>query len=157
MQPFPHHYSVSASGTPDDDVMVKSPGLPVLPTAPPEEFDGPGGLWSPETLFVAAIADCYILTFRAMARASKFPWASLNCDVEGTLDRIDRVTQFTACTLRVRLKITEGADKEHALRLLKKAEQGCLVTNSLKFEPVLEPAVEFVPARGPVEAWHQVD
>ena len=158
MQPFPHQYSVCASGTSDDDdVMLKSRGLPVIPTATPAEFDGPGDLWSPETLFVAAIADCYILTFRAVARASKFDWVALSCDVEGTLDRVDRVTQFTACTLRVRLKVGEGTDEEQAYRLLRKAEQGCLVTNSLKFAPLLEAEVEQVPARQPVETWHQVD
>jgi organic hydroperoxide reductase OsmC/OhrA len=158
MQPFPHHYSVSASGTSgDDDVMLKSTGLPVLPTAPPAEFGGPGDLWSPETLFVAAIADCYVLTFRAVARASKFAWVALSCNVDGTLDRVDRVSQFTACTLRVRLKVSEGTDKEQAHRLLEKAEHGCLVTNSLKFAPTLETEIEVVPASEPVEAWHQVD
>ena len=31
---------------------------------------------------------------RSVARASKLSWASLDCEIVGTLDRIDRVTQL---------------------------------------------------------------
>jgi organic hydroperoxide reductase OsmC/OhrA len=31
------------------------------------QLGGPGGQWSPETLLVAAAAECFILTFRAVA------------------------------------------------------------------------------------------
>jgi organic hydroperoxide reductase OsmC/OhrA len=37
----------------------------------------PGNAWSPETSLVAAVADCFILTFRGVAQAAKFPWESL--------------------------------------------------------------------------------
>jgi len=82
---------------------------------------------------------------------------SLGCDVEGTLDRLDHVTQFTGCTLRVRLTVPAGTDEAQARRLLEKAEHGCLVTNSLKFAPRLEAEVASAPAPESVAAWHQVD
>ena len=157
MHPFPHLYAVSAQGTPENDVRLTSAGLPPLQTAPPAEFGGPGDRWSPETLFVAAIADCFILTFRAVARASKLAWTTLQCDVEGTLDRADHVTQFTGCTLRVRLTVPAGTDEAQARRLLDKAEHGCLVTNSLKFTPQLQAQVAFAPETEAVAAWHQID
>jgi len=157
MQPFPQHYSVAAHGTAHDEVTLKAAGLPPLLTAPPVEFGGPGDRWSPETLFVAAIADCYILTFRAIASAARLRWISLSCDADSTLDRVDRSTRFTACTLRVRLEVVDGTDEAQARRLLEKAEQACLVTNSLTFAPHLQAEVRFVPAAEPVAAWHQVD
>jgi organic hydroperoxide reductase OsmC/OhrA len=58
-----------------------------------------GGQWSPETLLVAAAVDCFVLTFRAIAAASKLPWERLSCNGEGTLDRVDGVTRFTALAL----------------------------------------------------------
>ena len=70
MQPFPHRYSASALANPKDEVMLRSDGLQPLHSAAPAEFDGPGDRWSPETLMVGAIADCYILTFRSLARAT---------------------------------------------------------------------------------------
>lgn len=106
MQPFPHHYRVSASAAPEG--------------APP---------------------DCFMLTFRAHAGIARFPWISLACEVGGTVERIDRVTQFTSLTIRPRLEVAPGADREQALRLLAKAESGCLVSNSLKSAIHLEPDV----------------
>ena len=111
-------------------------------SAPPTEFGGPGDRWSPETLFVAAVADCFVLTFRGIAGVSRFSWVSLECSVTGTVDRVDRVTQFTALEVRARLRVPSGANEEQARRLLTKAEETCLVTNSLKVQPHLESVVE---------------
>ena len=142
MQPFPHHYAVAARAETQGDVALESARLPALDSAPPAEFGGPGDRWSPETLFVAAVADCFVLTFRAIAGVSRFPWLSLSCDVKGTVDRVDRVTQFTELTVNARLRIPAGGNEEQARRLLAKAEDTCLVTNSLKVRPQLETAVD---------------
>jgi organic hydroperoxide reductase OsmC/OhrA len=72
---------------------------------------------------VASIADCFVLTFQAIATFSKLQWLSLSCDVSGTVDRVDRVTQFTAFEVRARLVVPPGTDAEQARRLLTKAEQ----------------------------------
>jgi organic hydroperoxide reductase OsmC/OhrA len=74
MKPYPHTYSVGARGSATGTVPVASHGVPNIETAPPLEFDGLGDAWSPETLLVAAVANCLILTFRGVARASKFSW-----------------------------------------------------------------------------------
>src|SRR5215831_13340660 len=96
MRDFPHYYSVAANSAALGDVELTSEGISAIRSASPKEFDGPGDRWSPETLLVGAVADCLILTFRAVARASRLAWTSLECDVVGTLDRPERVTQFTA-------------------------------------------------------------
>ena len=146
MHPFPHKYDVAARATPADDVAVDSAGLPSIQSAPPIEFGGPGDRWSPETLLVAAVADCFVLTFRAIASFSRLSWVSLTCEVSGTVDRVDRVTQFTGFDVRARLVVPPGADVEQAHRLLVKAEQTCLVTQSLKGAAHLEATVETAPA-----------
>ena len=142
MQAFPHHYAVVATADMQSDVALEGKGLPAIASAPPTEFGGPGDRWSPETLLVAAVADCFILTFRAIAGVSRFAWISLACDVTGTVDRVDRVAQFTQIELRVRLRVPAGAREDQAVRMLTKAEESCLVTNSLKVRPHLEPIVE---------------
>lgn len=148
MHPLPHRYTVSATGGVEGDVGLDSEGLPSLPSAAPVQFDGPGGRWSPETLLVAAVADCYVLTFRAIARAAKLPWISLACEVEGTLDRVERVTQFTRFQVRARLRVPPGTPEEQTRRLLERAEQACLVTNSLKAAIHLEAAIEIAAGAG---------
>jgi organic hydroperoxide reductase OsmC/OhrA len=138
MHELPHHYRVTASMSPDENVRLSSKGLQPLASAAPTEFGGPGDQWSPETLLVAAVADCFALSFRAIARASKFEWTALECQVEGTLDRIESGTQFTAFTVRATLTIPPGADDARAHKMLEKSERACLITNSLKAAPTLD-------------------
>jgi organic hydroperoxide reductase OsmC/OhrA len=132
MQDFPHHYLVTASEGAAPTVLLEADRLPPLTSAAPAQFGGAGGRWSPETLLVAAVADCFALTFRAVAIASKVSWTTLTCDVNGTLDRVDRVAQFTRFDIRARLSVPPGTDESLARRALEKAERGCLITNSLK-------------------------
>ena len=135
MEAFPHQYSVRfESASTEPELSLESPGLPSLVTAPPAEFGGPGTQWSPETLLVGAVASCFALSFRAVADASKFEWRELACSVEGTLDRVDRVTRFTRIALDVQLTIDSPDHAERAERLLHKAEEICLITNSLSAE-----------------------
>lgn len=131
MQDFPHAYQVTAVAGPEGDVSLSGDQLPVIASAPPRQFGGPGDQWSPEDLLVAAVADCFVLSFRAIARASKFSWQSLDCRVEGVLDRPDKVTCFTGFTVNAELTLPGDGNEARALRLLDKAEHNCLVTNSL--------------------------
>jgi organic hydroperoxide reductase OsmC/OhrA len=134
MKDFPHHYVVTASAMVDGEVGLRSEALPPLRSTPPIEFGGPGNLWSPETLLVGAVSDCFILTFRAVARASNLAWTSIECETRGTLDRVDRTTQFTRFDVHARLTVPAETDHERAHAVLEKAERGCLITSSLKGE-----------------------
>ena len=141
MDPLPHRYRVAATSDPGQ-VTLSAPDLPPIASAPPREFGGPGDQWSPETLFVAAAVDCFILTFRAIAQASNLGWARLSCGAEGVVDRADGTTRFTALALNARLTVAAGADAQQARRLLEKAERACLITNSLLLQPTLTCEVE---------------
>jgi organic hydroperoxide reductase OsmC/OhrA len=131
MQPFPHTYRVSATAGVNGPVSIMAAGVPTIASAPPVEFGGPGDKWSPESLLCAAIADCYILTFRSLARSEKIEWLKLDCRVEGKLERVDGRTQFTHFVTYVDLKVPVATDIELMNRLLEKAEHGCLIANSL--------------------------
>ncbi|MDX1734460.1 MAG: OsmC family protein [Halioglobus sp.] len=138
MQEFPHHYHVTAATDPDENVIIRAQDMPEIVSAPPVEFGGPGNHWSPEHLLTASVADCFVLTFRAVAQASKLEWTELDVSAEGTLDRVDRLTKFTAFTVSARLRVPEGTDPAKATRVLEKAEAACLITNSLSAEAHLE-------------------
>jgi len=144
MQNFPHHYKVSALAESTGDVHLRGVGLEPIQSAPPAEFGGPGDEWSPETLLTASVAGCFVLTFRAIARASRLDWVSLNVDVEGTLDHTDGPTRFTGFVVHAVLSVPEGTDQAKARRLLEKAEEGCLITSSLVGEARLVTEVNCV-------------
>lgn len=141
MQAYPHHYRVTARGADTGDVSLDSPGLPGLSSAPPTEFGGPGDRWSPETLLVGAVADCFVLTFRAIARHAKLEFTSLACDVTGTLERKERRVSFTELVIHAELEIPPDTDEAQARAALERAEQSCLITNSLTARSHLEAVV----------------
>ena len=141
MQDYPHRYKAAAQGNTEGVIDTSSPGLESIPVTPPPEFGGPEGNWSPETLLVSSVANCFILTFRAVARASKFEWNALTVEVDGILDRVERQTRFTEFYIDVTLRLPSGADAHKAHRLCEKSEQVCLVTNSLTGKKILNVAI----------------
>ena len=141
MHPYPHLYTVHARADATGDVDLDGDRLPTLKTAPPVEFDGPGDRWSPEMLLCAAVADCFVLSFRAIARASKLDWQAVEASVEGKLDRVEGKSRFTEIVVRATLRVPAGTDHQRAEKLMEKAEQVCLISNSLLAERRLEPTV----------------
>jgi organic hydroperoxide reductase OsmC/OhrA len=141
MQDFPHKYKVAAAAGTEADVSVTGDRLEALACAAPAQFGGPGDKWSPETLLTAAVASCFVLTFRAIARASKLDWTTLKCEVEGTLERRDGKSLFTEFAVQATLSVPADTNEDRAMRLLDKAEQTCLVTNSLSAQTHLKALV----------------
>jgi organic hydroperoxide reductase OsmC/OhrA len=141
MQPYPHVYTVAASGAATGTVPIAAAGLPTLNANSPREFDGPGDQWSPESMLCAAVASCFILTFRTVARASRIEWSQLTCDVAGTLERIEGESRFTKFVTQATLTVPKGMDEARCRQALEKAERGCLVANSLHAARVLEATV----------------
>ncbi len=131
MHPFPHRYKVRIGAQPAGELSLNAEGLAEIRSLPPPEFGGPGGYWSPETLLLAAVGDCMMMTFRAIAKASRFEWRELSAEVEGLLERIDGNGRFTEIRTHVRLVVPPGTDAARARKLLEKSEQGCPISNSL--------------------------
>lgn len=141
MQDLPHSYVVSASAEGAKNVIVSAANLPDLETAGPPQFGGPGDVWSPETMLVGAVANCFILSFRAIARKAKLDWLTLECEVNGELDKIENFTQFTRFKVMARLTITDEQYRKKAEIILEKAEKYCLISNSMKAPSHLEAEV----------------
>jgi organic hydroperoxide reductase OsmC/OhrA len=148
VQALPHIYRAHARGAATGAVEAGGRDLPGIATWPPPEFDGPPGHWSPESLLLAAVADCFVLSFRAVARASRLEWEHLDVQVEGVLEQVDGVTRFTRFTISPRLSLADAASAGRAPAVLAKAKRVCLVTNSLNAQCVLD-VTAAVPAAVP--------
>ena len=133
-------YRVSAASTAVRSGIATADEIhpPIAFSAPPE-FQGEAGRWTPEHLFLASVAGCYVSTFSGMAQFSKFEFLSLNVEVEGTLYKEEQGWRFTQITLHPRLKIALEKDRERASRLLEKAEKTCLIVRSTNSRIILEP------------------
>ena len=87
---------------------------------------------------MAAVTNCLVLSFRAIAAASRFEWLNIECDASGVLDQVERKIQITTIENSVTLTVPAGSDPAKAEKLLEKAEQACFISNSLTAEVALK-------------------
>ena len=144
MKAFPHEYFVTVVNSPQRHTYLSADDVPTLESAAPPEFGGPGGRWSPETLLVAAVGDCFAITFQGIARTADLSWAFLQCETSGTLDRHEGVAQFIVFQIRARLGVPAGTSRDLTNRVLEKAEHRCLIANSLKAPVRLHATIEYL-------------
>jgi len=138
-----HSYRVDVQGESLKTGTLRSPdSLPSLPVASPPQFGGPSGIWSPEHLFVAAVASCLMTTFRAIAEMSGLEVLEYSDSASGRLVLgEDHLYSITEITLRPRLVISDPSQVVRAERLINKAERACLISRSITSEVHIEPEV----------------
>lgn len=136
-------YPVSMRWTGGKSAVASAPGgLPDLEVGSPPQFGGPGGRWTPEHFFVGAATLCWMTTFLASASLSNLEVAAVEASGEGTVERgDDRRFSISRIALRPRVTIHREQDREKAEKLIRKAEEACLVARSMRSEVVLEPKV----------------
>jgi organic hydroperoxide reductase OsmC/OhrA len=139
----PHYYSLSIDWTEDRKGLIHSDELnDSLEVAAPPPF--PGGvprIWSPEHLLTASVLSCFMTTFLAIAEKSRLPFQSFTCAASGKLEQIDGRYLMTEVMLKPVLLIPAESDKEKAGRILHKAEEVCLITNSIRCTVKMEPVI----------------
>ena len=119
-----------------------SAGLPSIQVASPPEFKGHEGVWTPEHLFVSAVSACFMTTFLAIAELSKLEFDEFSASAIGTLKKVDgKGYLITEIVIRPSLLIRHACDEDRALRILEKAENNCLISNSINSVVRLEPVV----------------
>ena len=99
----------------------------------PAEFGGAGGGFSPEDLFLQAVINCFMGTFKVMAKLSKITFT--NVQVGGKL-YVDKNQDGKVCMKTIHLAIgISGADRPERLEnLVSKALREGFIINSVKSE-----------------------
>ncbi len=137
-----HRYTTSLAWEGQRRGRLSSEGLPALAVATPPEFPGGHpGIWSPEHLFVAAAEACLMTTFLAIAENSKLEYLEYSSEAEGTVEKTDQGYLVTEITIRPRVVVKEASALERARRVVEKAEQRCLISNSMKTRVSLSPTI----------------
>jgi peroxiredoxin-like protein len=135
-------YETEVEWTGERRTTVRAMGTPVLDVSSPPEFQGQEGMWTPETLFVASVGTCFVLTFLAIAQLSRLPIADLRVSARGRLEKVEGAGyQMTEILIQPVLRVRSESDRERAERLLEKAERNCFISNSIRATVRLEPEV----------------
>ncbi len=123
-------------------IEVRTPEAPALDVSSPPEFQGDAGMWTPETLFVASVNACFVLTFLAIARLSKLDVVSMRASARGKLEKSEGVGyRITEIVIKPALVVHSESERERAERLLEKAERNCFISNSITASVRLEPEI----------------
>jgi len=99
----------------------------------PIDFGGNGGGFSPEDLFLQAVINCFVGTFKVMAKLSRLSYT--NIQVVGKL-YVDKNLEGKVCMKSINLAIgISGADRPERLgTLVSKALREGFIINSVKSE-----------------------
>lgn len=147
----PHYYNVGVTWNSERTGIMCSPELNVgsaqngcIEVATPPQFPkGVEGIWSPEHLFTAAIASCFMTTFLAIAENSKLNFKAFSCAAKGKLDQPEgQPMMMTEVALFPSVTLLDEADRDRALRILNKVERSCLITNSVKSQVTMHPSIK---------------
>lgn len=143
-----HSYNVQVTWNNDRRGVLCSPELMstasrnCIEVATPPEFPGGiAGIWSPEHLFTAAVASCFMTTFLAIAENSQLSFVHFECASEGVLDEVDGKPELTEIILRPVVTLANEQHRERTLRILQKAEAACLISHAVRIPIATIPAV----------------
>lgn len=146
-----HYYHVDVNwenerkGTICSPELNKKNGVCIEVATPPEFTKGVEGIWSPEHLFVAAVSSCLMTTFLAIAENSTLEFISFNCIGKGKLENVDGKLMMSEILLKPTVVIHNDAHTDKAIRILKKAEDACLISHSIKSNITMEAIIQVKP------------
>ncbi|MFM2206152.1 MAG: hypothetical protein RL213_127 [Bacteroidota bacterium] len=140
---IPHHYEVGVEWVADRKGELRSPDLTqaITVATPPQFPKGMPDIWSPEHLFTAAVNSCLMTTFLSIAENSGLEFISFRSKGTGKLETVDGKYIMSEVILEPVVEIAHEKDVERTLRILKKSEAACLISNSVKSKITFLPTV----------------
>ena len=123
-----------------DHAVVFENGQSIAGSSAPAYFGNPDAA-NPETLLLAALASCHMLTFLAVAAKRGFPVATYHDKATATLGKNAQGRMaITRCVLNPRIVFAGGKnpDAETLAGLHDSAHRNCFIANSLSSEVHIE-------------------
>ncbi len=137
-----HFYETTVTWTKDRIGELTEPTLPAITVATPPEFPkGVPNIWSPEHLFLASVNVCLMTTFLSIAENSKLDFSAYTADSKAKLEKVDGKFMISEIELMPKITVSSEKDKERAIRIIEKAEEHCLISNSIKSKVHLNPEI----------------
>lgn len=123
------------------DATASAAGKVSIPVSSAAEYAGDVLRWNPEDLLGAALANCHMLTFLALASKAKLEVKAYEDQAESILETVDKVTSVTAIRLRPTIRVTPGTSLAKVTDLFQKAHKYCFVANSIRSKVLMEPRI----------------
>lgn len=93
------------------------------------------GAWSAVHMLVSAVETCFMVTFLSIAEKARVGIKSFESEAEGEMTAPDgKHSAITSITIRLNVQLLNDSDRAKLQALYEKAEQYCVVGNSLNFK-----------------------
>jgi len=151
-----HRYQthLTWTGAPSTDVKIfrnhersyrlDAPGKPAIAGSSDRTFRGDAARWNPEDLLVASLSSCHHLWYMGLCAAAGIVVLAYEDAADGEMIEasVDGAGQFVRVTLRPKVTLAPGADRDKALALHETAHKNCFVARSVNFPVEIMPTVE---------------
>jgi organic hydroperoxide reductase OsmC/OhrA len=132
MSEEPTLFPVSLVWTGERTGKLSVDGKPVIRTGTSSSDLEEANYHSPEDLFVASAAVCYMNGFVNFTRKMHIEFKAFTCDAVGTLEKVGRSFEITKIQMRARVQIESEELRDKIDRALELADKYCFVGNSMK-------------------------
>lgn len=128
-----HEYQIELTWTQQRKGVLRSAALPLeIEVATPPDFPkGMEGFWSPEHLFIGAVASCYMTTLLAVAENSGLAFTWFDINAVGTVIKEDGKYRVSDIILKPALSVLSSPDIRKAVKVAAMTEKNCLISNSI--------------------------
>jgi organic hydroperoxide reductase OsmC/OhrA len=128
----------------DRSYRLDAPGKPPIAGSSDQVFRGDAARWNPEDLLVASLSACHHLWYMGLCAAAGIVVLAYEDEADGEMieEGPGGAGQFVRVTLRPRVTLASGADRDEALTLHEAAHRNCFVARSVNFPVELAPTVE---------------
>ncbi|HLO68159.1 MAG TPA: OsmC family protein [Holophaga sp.] len=121
--------------------LSKPGGKAPIPASATSAFGGDDACWNPEDLFAGALANCYMLTFLALAAKTRLDVRGFTGTAEAAMETVDRVSRVATVTFRPTIAVAPGTDHAKVAEMFQKAHKYCVIANSFNGRIIAEPTV----------------
>jgi len=119
----------------DRSYRLEALGKPAIAGSAEQVFRGDARRWNPEDLLVASLSACHHLWYMGLCAAAGIVVVAYADDADGEMieETPGGAGRFVRVTLRPRVTVAAGADRDKALALHEVAHRNCFVARSVNF------------------------
>ena len=120
------------------NTMTVSEDIPSIKVQLPLGYNGPANesnkeiQYTPEDLYLGALAGCFFTTFSVVSKNSNLSYESMQIIAEGTMEVVDDVKMMSQIHQEITLTISASISEKMALKVLNITEERCPLANSVK-------------------------
>lgn len=138
-----HEFNAKVTWTGGHEGDITIDGKPSLPITSPTQWEGKLGIYSPQDLFISAIAGCYITTFATLMKKMQQPLKAHQATGRAVLHKHpEGGWHFTDIYVIMNITVPKEANLSQVERAVSLTKKYCQVSRSLTCKLHVKPNIQ---------------